>query len=66
MVDAKVVSDEKHLRTMIAKCLRKEFHGSTKPECDFIYKLLDDAHNADIVYDVCDLRPAIFQFACSE
>lgn len=63
MVDAKVVSDEKHLRTMIAKCLRKEFHGSTKPECDFIYKLLDDAHKADIVYDVCDLRPAIFQFA---
>ena len=63
MVDNKVVADEKHLRTMIAKCLRKEFHGATKPECDFIYKLLDDAYKAGIVYDVTDLRPAIFQFA---
>ena len=42
MIDNKVVSDEKHLRALIAKCLRKENHGSTKPECDFIKKILDD------------------------
>ena len=63
MIDNKVVSDEKHLRALIAKCLRKENHGSTKPECDFIKKILDDSFDSGVVYDVGDLKPAILAFA---
>ena len=40
LIDKKSVQDERHLRVMIKKCMNKEFHGATKSEVDFIYKLL--------------------------
>lgn len=61
----KSVEDEKHLRTMIKKCMNKEFHGATKPECDFIHKLLSDAYASGIAYDVSDMRSAVLAFAAS-
>lgn len=63
VLDKKTVEDENHLRVMIKKCLNKEFHGATKPECDFIFKLLDEAYKSGMVYDVTDMRNAIFNFA---
>ena len=41
----------------------KEFHGATKPEVDFIYKLLNEAYNSGMKYDVSDMKPAIIAFA---
>ena len=64
MINSKTVADENHLRVMIKKCLNKEFHGSTKPECDFIFKLLSDAFVSGMVYDVTDMRSAVLNFAC--
>ena len=63
MVDDFVLKNEKAIRTMIEKNLRKEYHPGTKPSIDYIYKILNDAYEAGIQYDVTDLRPKILAFA---
>jgi len=63
VVDHNAIKSEKLLRFMIDRCLKKEHHGATKPEVDFIFKLLNDAYNNGLSYDVRDLRPAILAFA---
>lgn len=65
MVDKKVIEDERHLRTMLKKCMRKEHHGATKPEVDFMYKLLEDSYSSGMRYDVSDMLSAITAFAAS-
>lgn len=58
-----VIPTEKGLRTTIEKCLRKEIHPGTKPNMDFIKKVLDDAYESGISYDVSDMSNAIVGFA---
>lgn len=65
MVNLERVKDEKHLRNMILKALRYGVHANTKPNVDFIVKILNDAYSNGIMYDVSDMRPAIFAFAAS-
>ena len=65
VVDKDIIKNEKMLRTMIIRNLRKEYHDATKPSIDFINKLLFDAYNTDVKYDVTDLRPSILSFASS-
>lgn len=60
---AETVKSEKGLRDLIARNFRKEIHPGTKPSIDFIKKILDDAYNAGLNYDVTDLRPKIVAFA---
>lgn len=57
------VKSEKILRTMIRRNLNKEYHGATKPSVDYIHKLLEDAYNSGLCYDVTDLRSAVLSFA---
>lgn len=57
------IKNEKMLRTMIKRNLNKEYHAATKPSVDYIAKLLDDAHNSGIGYDVSDLKNEVFAFA---
>ena len=63
MVNFEAVTNEKALRTMILRNLNKEIHGATKPSIDFIYKILEDAYNSDLSYDVSDLYNAVLAFA---
>ena len=65
MVDTTVLKNEKMLRIMILKNLHKEYHDSTKPSVDFIAKLLTDAYDSGMHYDVTDLRPSVMSFAAS-
>lgn len=58
-----VIQSEKGLRDLIARNLRKEIHSGTKPSIDFIHKILEDAYNSGMTYDVTDLRPKIMTFA---
>lgn len=58
-----IIPTEKGLRTTISKCLNKEVHPGTKPNIDFIKKILDDAYESGISYDVSDLKPEIISFA---
>lgn len=55
--------NEKGLRTTIKKNLNKEYHPGTKPSIDFIFKILNDAYESGLKYDVSDMRSAIFTFA---
>ena len=63
MVNFDGVKNEKSIRTLIKKNLNKEYHAGTKPSIDFIDKILEDAYNSGLHYDVTDLRPAILYFA---
>lgn len=63
VVDWEGIQNEKMLRTMVKKNLRKEYHAATKPSVDYIYDLLEDAYKRGIPYDVSDMRGAIVAFA---
>lgn len=63
MVNFEAIQSEKRLRTLIKRNLNKEIHPGTKPSIDFIYKILEDAYNSDLKYDVSDMRNAIMIFA---
>lgn len=63
VINFDAVTTEKTIRESIAKALRKEVHANTKPNMDFINKVLDDAYNSGAKYDVTDLRPKILAFA---
>lgn len=65
MVNDNVVQTEKGLRTTIKKCLNKEVHAGTKCNVDFIYKILDDAYNSDLKYDVSNMYNDVLAFAAN-
>lgn len=63
MVGENIVKDQKHLRSLITKAIKKEIgSGHTKPSIDFIAKTLEDAYNSGMPYDMTDLRNDILLF----
>lgn len=65
MVNANVIKSEKGLRQMIKRNMEKEFHPGTKPSVDFIYKILEDAYEQGMKYDVSDMKNEIYAFAAN-
>ena len=66
VINYETVKSEKALRKIINDCLEKKHHGATKPEVDFIFKLLEDAYKqTNYTYDISDLRPKILAFAAN-
>ena len=65
MVNFEAIKSEKGLRTMIKRNLNKEYHAYTKPSVDFINKILEDAYESGLKYDVTDMRNAILAFAAN-
>lgn len=63
MVSDDVVKSEKELRARIAKNLRKESHPGTKPSIDYIYKLLEDAYESGLRYDLSEMKETVEAFA---
>jgi hypothetical protein len=63
MLTSKTITSEKGLRELIERNLRKEIHPGTKPSVDFIKKILDDAHESGLKYDVSDLKTRLMAFA---
>ena len=63
MLKDKTIQSEQGLRALIQRNLRKEIHPGTKPSVDFIKKILDDAYESGMKYDVTDLRSRIVAFA---
>lgn len=63
MVNFESVANEQAIRTLITKNLNKEYHPSTASSVSFIKKILDDAYESGITYDVVDLRPKVLAFA---
>ena len=65
MVNFEAIKSEKGLRTLIKRNLNKEIHPGTKPSIDFIYKILEDAYDSDLKYDITDMRNAVLAFAAN-
>ena len=63
VIDFEGLRNEKALRTLIERNLKKEIHPGTKPSVDFIFKILDEAYESGMKYDVSDMRPRIMAFA---
>lgn len=63
MVNFDSIKNERGLRTLIKKNLNKEYHPATKPSVDFINKILEDAYNSGMTYDVSDMQAAVYAFA---
>ena len=65
MVNFEGIKNEKGIRTLIKKNLNKECHAFTKPSVEFISKILHDAYNDGLTYDVSDMRNAVLAFAAN-
>ena len=65
LVNFEAVKSEKGLRTLIKRNLNKEIHPGTKPSIDFIFKILEDAYNSELSYDVSDMQNAVYAFAAN-
>lgn len=63
VMNEKEIEDEKHLRALINKALRKEVHLGTKSNVDFIHKILEDYYKSEKPYNVTDMRNRILSFA---
>jgi len=63
LITTKSIQSEKGLRELIERNLRKEIHPGTKPSVDFIHKVLGEAYDSGMAYDVMDMRPNILTFA---
>lgn len=63
MINFNGIKNEKALRTLIKKHLNKEIMGATKPSIDMIKKILDEAYESGVGYDVSDMENAVFAFA---
>lgn len=65
MVNFDGIENEKHLRALIMKGLRKEVHADTRSSIDYINKILTDAYESGLKYDVSDLRQKVMNFAAN-
>lgn len=65
MLNMEVTMNENAIRKMIKKNLHKEYHPSTKCSIDFINKILNDAYDKGVKYDVTDMRNAVYSFAAN-
>lgn len=65
MINKRTVQSERGLRDLVIRNLRKEIHPGTKPSVDFIKKILDDAHESGLRYDISDLMPKVVTFAAN-
>ena len=65
MINSRTVKNEANLRKLIKRNLEKDIHPGTKPSVDFIYKILEDAYDSGLVYNVEDMRPAVLAFAAN-
>lgn len=65
MVDLDKIKTEKGLRVMIIRNLNKEIHADTRSSVDFINKILEDAYESGMKYDVSDLKTDVLGFAAS-
>ena len=63
LVSGRTLTTERGLRVMIARNLHKEIHAATKPSIDFINKILHDAYDSGMSYDVSDMKASVLAFA---
>lgn len=60
-----IIKNERQLRAMIIRNLNKEYTGATVTSVSFIKKLLDEAYDNGVVYDVSDMYNVVLAFAAN-
>lgn len=63
MLDLKAMQNENVMRRTIIRCLRNEIHGHHKPNIEFIYKILNDAYENGVHYDLSDMYQDVLNYA---
>ena len=63
VINIESVKSEKKLRELILRNMQKEIHPGTKPSMDFIYKIVEDAYDSGLHYDISDMKTSILAFA---
>lgn len=63
VINDRELKDEMHIRNIIRNAMQKKYCPGTKPSIDFICKILDEAYESEISYDVSDMHNAIVNFA---
>ena len=63
VISSDTVQSEKNLRTLIDRNFRKEIHPDTTSSMSFMKKILDDAYESGMSYDLTDIRPKMMAFA---
>lgn len=63
LISNQSIQSEKGLRDLIERNLRKEIHAGTKSSVDFIHKILEEAYEEGMAYDLRDMRSRILTFA---
>ena len=64
LVEEYIIEDEKHLRAKIKKALRKEVEPGYTVTCvNYIGKVLNQAYESGMHYDVSDMKKAVMAFA---
>lgn len=65
VVDIGAARSEAELRRRIMKNINKKVHDNTSESINFIYKILEDAYNSGLKYNVTDMEKVISDFASS-
>ena len=65
VIDVQVMKNEDTLRDLIVRNLKKEIHPATRPSVDFIKKVLDDAYEQGMDYDLRVMKPTVIRFAAN-
>lgn len=63
LYDEKAMRSEKAIRDLIIRNLLKKIHPGTKPSIEFIKKILQEAYESGIPYDVSDMHADVYSFA---
>ena len=63
LLDKKIVLNNDKIRREIIRNLHKEVWPNTKPSIDMIKKILDDAYESGVTYDMSELYTDILMFA---
>ena len=63
MLTTATIQSERGLRELIARNLRKEIQPGTKPSIDFIAKILQEAYDSGMAYDLTDMISSVVAFA---
>ncbi len=59
------IKNEKMLRSILKRHINKEIMINTKPSIDMIYKVLEEAYESGLGYDVSDMKNAVYALAAS-
>jgi len=63
VLDQQMVKSEKGLRDLVVRNLQKDIHPDTNSSISFIHKILEDAYNSGMPYDLTDMKSSIVRFA---